>query len=89
MPMHPMLDQPVVARSVAAAGAARVVPKKAKAAELTPVIAAMLADGPHRAAAARLGTEIRSMPGAANAADRIESLVKNGEPAPEQPASRT
>jgi UDP:flavonoid glycosyltransferase YjiC (YdhE family) len=76
MPMHPMLDQPMVARSVGAAGAARVVPKKATAADLTPVITALLADGPHRAAAARLGAEIRSMPGARNAADRIESLVQ-------------
>jgi UDP:flavonoid glycosyltransferase YjiC (YdhE family) len=76
MPMHPMLDQPMVARSVGAAGAASVVRKKATAADLTPVIAALLADGPHRAAAARLGAEIRSMPGARNAADRIESLVQ-------------
>ena len=75
MPMHPMLDQPMVARSVAAAGAARVVPKKATAAQLAPVIAMLLADGPHRAAAAKLGAEIRALPGAAGAADRIEDLV--------------
>jgi hypothetical protein len=43
------------------------------------VIAAMLADGPHRAAAARLGAEIRSMPGAGNAADHIETVA--GDPA--------
>ncbi|MDX6357032.1 MAG: hypothetical protein QOH37_86 [Nocardioidaceae bacterium] len=88
MPMHPMLDQPMVARSVEAAGAGRVVPKKAAAADLTPVIAALLADGPHRAAAARLGAEIRSMPGARNAADRIESLLKDGAPTSEHPAAR-
>jgi UDP:flavonoid glycosyltransferase YjiC (YdhE family) len=75
MPMHPMLDQPMVARSVANAGAGRVVRKKATAAELTPVIADLLADGPHRAAAARLGAAVRAMPGANNAADRIEDLV--------------
>ena len=75
MPMHPMLDQPMVATSVARAGAARVVPKKASAEDLRPVIAAMLADGPHRAAAARLGAEIRALPGAPGAADRIEALV--------------
>ena len=76
MPMHPMLDQPMVARSVEAAGAGRVVRKKADADDLAPVIAELLADGPHRAAAARLGAEIRAMPGAANAADRIEELVR-------------
>ena len=88
MPMHPMLDQPMVARTVAAAGAARVVRKKAGADELAPVIAALLADGPHRAAAARLGAEIRSMPGATNAADRIEGLVRNGAATSERPIAR-
>jgi UDP:flavonoid glycosyltransferase YjiC (YdhE family) len=82
MPMHPMLDQPMVARSVEAAGAGRVVRKKASAADLAPVIAGLLADGPHRAAAARLGAEIRAMPGATNAADRIEELVRDGAGAP-------
>jgi UDP:flavonoid glycosyltransferase YjiC (YdhE family) len=82
MPMHPMLDQPMVARSVEAAGAGRVVRKRATADDLAPVIAELLADGPHRAAAARLGAEIRSMPGAAHAADRIEGLMSNGAAAP-------
>jgi UDP:flavonoid glycosyltransferase YjiC (YdhE family) len=88
MPMHPMLDQPMVARSVEAAGAGRVVRKKATADDLAPVIADLLADGPHRAAAAGLGAEIRSMPGATNAADRIEGLVSNGSAVPEQPIAR-
>jgi UDP:flavonoid glycosyltransferase YjiC (YdhE family) len=88
MPMHPMLDQPMVARSVEAAGAGRVVRKKATAAELEPVIAAMLADGPHRAAARRLGAEIRAMPGATNAADRIEGLVHDGAGTTGQPLAR-
>lgn len=78
MPMHPMLDQPMVARTVEAAGAGRTVRKKATAAELAPVIAGLLGDGPHRAAAARLGAEIRALPGAVNAADRIEVLVRDG-----------
>jgi UDP:flavonoid glycosyltransferase YjiC (YdhE family) len=88
MPMHPMLDQPMVARSVAAAGAGRVVRKKATADELAPVIAELLAEGPHRAAAARLGAEIRSMSGATNAADRIETVVANGAGAPGHSAVR-
>jgi UDP:flavonoid glycosyltransferase YjiC (YdhE family) len=75
MPMHRMLDQPMVAQSVATAGAGRVVAKNADAEELAPVIDGLLADGPHRRAAARLGAEVRSMPGAANAADRIEHLL--------------
>ncbi len=75
MPMHPMLDQPMVARSVERAGAGRVVRKKATADDLRPLIASLLADGPHRAAAARLGEEIRGLPGAAGAAEAIEALV--------------
>jgi UDP:flavonoid glycosyltransferase YjiC (YdhE family) len=82
MPMHPLLDQPMVARSVAATGAGRVVRKKATAAELRPVIASLLADGPHRAAARRLGEEIRALPGAAGAAERIEALAGNAAATP-------
>ena len=39
-----------------------------------------MADGPHRAAAARLGAAIRAGRGAETAADRIESLVTDGVP---------
>jgi UDP:flavonoid glycosyltransferase YjiC (YdhE family) len=85
MPMHPMLDQPLVARSVEAAGAGRVVRKKATAQELRPVIASLLGDGPHRAAAARLGAEIRALPGAAGAAALIEGFVSNGAVATPRP----
>jgi UDP:flavonoid glycosyltransferase YjiC (YdhE family) len=88
MPMHPMLDQPLVARSVEAAGAGRVVRKKATAEDLAPVIAELLADGPHRVAAASLGAEIRAMPGATNAADRIEELVRDGAASPSRPVPR-
>jgi len=75
MPMHPLIDQPMVGRSVEAAGAGRVVKKSVDAAALRPVIESLLVDGPHRDAAARLGAEVRAMPGAANAADRIEAVV--------------
>ena len=80
MPMHPMLDQPVVGRSVARAGAGRVVPKRARPEHLRPVIEELLADGPHRAAAARLGEAVRSRPGARLAADRVEDLVSRRRP---------
>ena len=78
MPMHPLLDQRMVGRSVQQAGAGRLVSKKATADELRPVFADLLADGPHRQAAARLGAAIRALPGAANAADRIELLLGRG-----------
>ena len=88
MPMHPMLDQPMVGRSVEEAGAGRVVSKKATVEELATVIAGLLADGPHREAAARLGAAIRAMPGATNAADRVEAVLRNGAGAPGRRAAR-
>ncbi|MFL6021900.1 MAG: glycosyltransferase [Marmoricola sp.] len=78
MPMHPMLDQPMVGRSVEKAGAGVVVAKKATPAELAPVIARLLADGPHRAAAARLGAAIRGARGTETAADQVLAAVANG-----------
>lgn len=38
-------------------------------------VGALLADGPHRAAAARLGASIRSAPGAAGGADALEAVL--------------
>lgn len=75
MPQDPLTDQPTVARSVEEAGAARVVRKRATAAQLAPVLAEMLADGPHRAAAARLGAAVRALPGATNGAAAVEELA--------------
>jgi UDP:flavonoid glycosyltransferase YjiC (YdhE family) len=88
MPIHPMLDQRMVGQSLERAGAGRVVSKKTSVDDLRRVIAGLLADGPHRAAAARLGTAIRAMPGATNGADRIEALLRNGAAAPSRPAAR-
>jgi UDP:flavonoid glycosyltransferase YjiC (YdhE family) len=78
MPMHPMLDQPLVGRRVQAAGAGRLVKKSASAERLRPVIADLLADGPHRTSAARLGALIRESRGTTTAADRILEVVPNG-----------
>jgi UDP:flavonoid glycosyltransferase YjiC (YdhE family) len=81
MPMHPLLDQPVVGRSVEAAGAGRTVAKNATPATLAPVIAELVADGPHRRAAAGLGARIREMRGTATAADLVLASIGNGVPA--------
>jgi UDP:flavonoid glycosyltransferase YjiC (YdhE family) len=75
MPMHPLLDQPLVAASVAAAGAGEVVKRSARPAEIRERLAVLLGDGPHRAAAARLGRAVRAQPGAAGAATRLETLL--------------
>jgi UDP:flavonoid glycosyltransferase YjiC (YdhE family) len=75
MPMDRLTDQPVVGRSLAEAGAARLVRRRDPAEVLAPVLAQMLGDGPHREAAARLGAAIRALPGARLAADAIEQLL--------------
>jgi UDP:flavonoid glycosyltransferase YjiC (YdhE family) len=88
MPMHPLLDQRTVGQSLERAGAGRLVSKKTSVVDLRAVITSLLADGPHRAAAARLGAAIRAMPGATNGADRIEALLRNGAAAPGRPSAR-
>jgi UDP:flavonoid glycosyltransferase YjiC (YdhE family) len=75
MPMGKETDQPMVGRSVAAAGAGRVLAKTAPPAAIAATAADLLADGPHRAAAARLGTAIRSRPGTTGGADALEGVL--------------
>jgi UDP:flavonoid glycosyltransferase YjiC (YdhE family) len=79
VPMHPMLDQPMVGRQVQAAGAGRLLRKKASVEQLRAAIGELVADGPHRAAAARLGAEIRSSGGVDRAVELLEQL--DGQPA--------
>jgi UDP:flavonoid glycosyltransferase YjiC (YdhE family) len=75
MPMHPMLDQTAVGRAVARHGAATLLSKNARPAAIRDTALALLADGPHREAARRLGAEIRDRDGAVTAADTLEELV--------------
>ncbi|MFL6171924.1 MAG: glycosyltransferase [Marmoricola sp.] len=82
MPMHPMLDQPLVGKTVQAAGAGVLVAKKAPPPQLAPVIARLLADGPHRAAAARLGASIRAADGKVAAADAVLAAIGAGNGVP-------
>jgi UDP:flavonoid glycosyltransferase YjiC (YdhE family) len=78
MPMHPFLDQPMVGKAVADAGAGAVLAKDARPDQIRPVVESLLADGPHRSAAAALGAEIRRLDGTRAAADLVEQLVRNG-----------
>jgi UDP:flavonoid glycosyltransferase YjiC (YdhE family) len=75
LPLHPMLDQAMVGGAVEAAGAGRLLAKKANPAQIAEAMTDLLADGPHHSAAANLGSAIRDAKGAATAADVIESLV--------------
>jgi UDP:flavonoid glycosyltransferase YjiC (YdhE family) len=75
LPMHPMLDQPMVGRSVERAGAGRSLPKSSSPARLAAAVTALLADEHARSAAARLGERLRAMDAAGAAADAVERLV--------------
>ena len=75
MPMHPMLDQPMVGRAVADAGAGEVVKKKAGPDQLRPVFERLLHDGPHREAARRLAAEIRELDGVHGGADLVQGVL--------------
>lgn len=77
LPLHAMLDQKMVGVAVESAGAGRLLTKSAKAPAIAAAVEAMVADGPHRTAAARLGEQIRARSGAAGAADALEAAVDN------------
>ncbi|MEU8121294.1 nucleotide disphospho-sugar-binding domain-containing protein [Spirillospora sp. NPDC049024] len=69
-------DQPVIAGLVERAGAGISVPfDRVRPDELRDALAAVLADGPHRAAAGRVRESFAEAGGAAEAADRLEKLA--------------
>jgi UDP:flavonoid glycosyltransferase YjiC (YdhE family) len=87
IPLYQHVDQTMVGQSVERAGAGRVLSRKAGTEVVRAAVADLLADGPHRAAAARLGAEIRALPGVRLGADRIEE-VTDGAGAPGRPSAR-
>ena len=72
LPMDPRSDHRMVGSSIERAGAGRLGegPDAVAAAVRT-----LLAEGPHRAAAARLGEAVRSCPGARGGADALEAAL--------------
>ncbi|WP_136708745.1 nucleotide disphospho-sugar-binding domain-containing protein [Agromyces sp. H66] len=77
VPMHPLLDQPMIARSVEAAGAGRMLPRTSSSARFAAAVADVLADERARTAAARLGGRIRSTDAAGSAADALERVARD------------
>lgn len=73
-PMHPMIDQPLIARVLGQRGAAVTVKKTASADEIATAIARVASERSFADAAARLGAEIRSMASARLAAEAITGL---------------
>lgn len=75
LPMHPRSDHRVVGGSIERAGAGRLLGADAGATQVADAVRGLLAHGPHRAAAAVLGTRVRSSPGAGGAADALEAVL--------------
>ncbi|MBM7504351.1 glycosyltransferase [Agromyces aurantiacus] len=75
MPMHPMLDQPMVAAAVERAGAGLALPRTAPTARIAAAVTSALGDERLRAGATRLGERLRAADAAAAAADAIERVL--------------
>jgi UDP:flavonoid glycosyltransferase YjiC (YdhE family) len=75
LPMHPLLDQPMVGRAVANASAGSMLSKRAKPATIAEAAGRLLSDGSHRRAAAELGAAIRAADGAKTAASHLEAVL--------------
>lgn len=75
LPLDPMLDQPMVGKAIQGAGAGRVMRRSASVDAIAATIGELVADGPHRDGAARLGAQIRDSQGTARAADELEKLL--------------
>ena len=75
VPMHPMLDQPIVGRSIERAGAGLTLPKSSSPERLARAVTTLLADERARSAARRLGERLRATDAAGAAADAVEGLV--------------
>ncbi len=75
IPLHPMIDQPMVAAAVERAGAGIALKKSASSAEIARAVQRLLDEPQHRAGASRLGVDIRASHAAAAAADRIAQAL--------------
>lgn len=78
LPLDLATDQPWVGAAVQRAGAGRWLSRRARPARIRAAIEELLEDGPHRAAAARLGEKARALDGRARGADVLEMVAAAG-----------
>jgi UDP:flavonoid glycosyltransferase YjiC (YdhE family) len=88
VPLDGKADHRVVGRSVTDAGAGLVVSRTAPADEVRNALGALLTDGSHRGAAARLGAAIRATDAVGAGATALEDVLRDGASAPGRPAAR-
>lgn len=75
IPMHPLLDQPMVGAAVESAGAGLRLPRRAPAARIADAVTRVLADHGMRTTAGVLGARIRTRDAASEAADVLERIA--------------
>jgi UDP:flavonoid glycosyltransferase YjiC (YdhE family) len=75
LPMHPKLDQPMVARIVAERGAGLALPRTTSPEALRHAVHRLLGEAEFKAAAAALGAQIRARDGAAAASEHLRRLA--------------
>jgi UDP:flavonoid glycosyltransferase YjiC (YdhE family) len=85
LPLHPQLDQPMIGAAVAAAGAGQVLPPTASPESIRQAAQQLLAEGPHRAAAATIGARLRAHQGLAAAADELDAVLTESRLPPSSP----
>ncbi|TSE01465.1 glycosyltransferase [Skermania sp. ID1734] len=78
MPLHPMLDQPMVGKAIAEAGAGIVVKRSASRSQIRDSLVALLEDGNYRSAAVEIANRLQASNGAIRGADRIEGAAVAG-----------
>ncbi|MDH2445000.1 glycosyltransferase [Amnibacterium sp. CER49] len=76
VPMHPMMDQPRIAKAVVAAGAGLAVPKSASADRIREALRRLLGEPAFAEAAGRLGAELVAADGRRRAADEVERVAR-------------
>lgn len=74
MPMHPFIDQAMVGKAVAAAGAGLVLSKKSSPNKIRDAVHELLHSERHRAAARTVGRRLRDNPGSTTGADLLLNL---------------
>ncbi|GED96090.1 glycosyltransferase [Gordonia crocea] len=92
LPVDAKTDQPTIGATLSRSGAAITLSRRSPASRIRAALETLLADGPHRDAAARLGADIRAMRGAETAAAHLESLATEtaqSRQATQPPQSRT
>jgi UDP:flavonoid glycosyltransferase YjiC (YdhE family) len=79
LPLDRATDQPWIGAAVQRAGVGRRLSRSARPARIRAAVEELLADGPHRGAAARMGERARALDGRTRGADVLEMVARRAE----------